>query len=96
MQEMQPVALSPSAETFNDVGDDRVRSPAYLRAEFVALMCRKFQGYEMDLDEEIVGPLPGDQAMVMKGRILRHVVAKATTMPTRLTCLTRPTCPGAS
>jgi hypothetical protein len=93
---MQPVALRPSAETFNDVGDDRVHGPAYLRAEFVALVCRKFQGYEMDPDEEIVGPLPGDQPMVMKGRVLGHALAKATIMPTRLTCLTRPTCPRAS
>ena len=51
------------------------------RRERVALVRRELQGCQVDLDEEIVGTLPGDQAVMMKRKVLWHAATKARTMP---------------
>ena len=52
-------------KTFNDVCRDRVSSSAKLASEFEALKGRKlFRGKAMEIDEQSVGALPGDQRVM--------------------------------
>jgi hypothetical protein len=62
---MQSVVLVAATISFNDVRDDRIRRLPQLRAQLESLGgWKRLQRQLVELDEHIIGALPGDERMM--------------------------------